>query len=141
MKYFPLLIICFSLTSCSIIKRNEKFPMYLGKQERKAIKSNSCLFVLERWDALIVNKMSVLFMMNDSMYTIDKNYFKNNTAITRNELIDDQEILKKYSKRTSLDSSNYLIYCNDCDRYNIYKIHLGSSKKIYIDTLFSGSKP
>jgi hypothetical protein len=115
--------------------------MYLGIQERKAIKGHTCLFVLERWDALIQNKMSVLFMMNDSIYTIDKNYFKNNTAITRNELVDDQEILKKYSKRTSLDSSNYLIYCNDCDRYNIYKINSGSTKKINIDTLFSGSQP
>jgi hypothetical protein len=115
--------------------------MYLGKQERQAIKSHTCLFVLERWDALIQNKMSVLIMMNDSIYTIDKNYFKNNTAITRNEFVDDQEILKKYSKRTSLDSSNYLNYCNDCDRYSIYKIYSGSTKKIYIDTLFSGSQP
>ena len=95
--------------------------------------------MLERWDALVLNRTSMLFMVKDSVFTIAKPYFYKQVAYKKNDHEDDQKLLVKYALKNVSADTTFKTYCNDCDFYRIYKVYKSPAKTLTIDTIYSGN--
>jgi len=138
MKTLIFIIFALSITSCVNQKRISKYPSEINKIIKvETYKKNNEIYVLERYDALVINKISILFMTKDSLFTIDKTYFFKKKKYLKNEF-DEKLLLACSNQKIKIDTSN-VINCFDCDYYEIYKISKSPLSGYFIDTVYRGN--
>jgi hypothetical protein len=133
--FTPFLII---ISSC-IAHKEIKYPNEIKQVIKSSLKEkNQALYILERHDAIKINKISILFNVKDSTFSINNTIKKNKITCYPNDFDHDKLLLKKYSTINAMNKITDTTDCDDCDFFIIYRIKKTSLFRYNIDTIYKG---